>query len=86
MLRAYARCAGRATVWGRDRDPALEPGDVLAVLSADANGMAMASHYNTRSRAAEVMLDGDAVRLIRERELVRELFAHERLVPAPAGR
>lgn len=56
------------------------------MLSADANGMAMASHYNTRSRAAEVMLDGDAAHLIRERELVRELFAHERLVPAPAGR
>ncbi|MFN7547051.1 MAG: diaminopimelate decarboxylase [Pseudomonadota bacterium] len=71
---------------GRDRDLALEPGDVLAVLSAGAYGMAMASNYNTRSRAAELMLDGDAVHLIREREPVRGLFAHERLVPAPAGR
>ena len=71
---------------GRDRDLALETGDVLAVLSAGAYGMAMASNYNTRSRAAEVMLDGDAVHLIREREPVRGLFAHERLVPAPAGR
>ncbi|MFN8899909.1 MAG: diaminopimelate decarboxylase, partial [Pseudomonadota bacterium] len=71
---------------GRDRDLALEPGDVLAVLSAGAYGMAMASNYNTRSRAAELMLDGDAVHLIREREPVRGLVAHERLVPAPAGR
>jgi diaminopimelate decarboxylase len=66
---------------GRDRDLALEPGDVIAVLSAGAYGMAMASNYNTRPRAAEVMLDGDAVHLIREREPVRELFAHERLIP-----
>ena len=66
---------------GRDRELALEPGDVIAVLSAGAYGMAMASNYNTRPRAAEVMLDGDAVHLIREREPVRELFAHERLIP-----
>jgi diaminopimelate decarboxylase len=71
---------------GRARTLAVAPGDVLAVLSAGAYGMAMASNYNTRSRAAELMLDGDAVHLIREREPVRGLFAHERLVPAPAGR
>ena len=66
---------------GRDRDLAVEPGDLLAVLSAGAYGMAMASNYNTRPRAAEVMVDGDAVHLIRERETARELFARERLAP-----
>ena len=50
------------------------------MLSADANGMAMASHYNTRSRAAEVMLDGDAAHLIRERESAFDTFALERLL------
>ncbi len=65
---------------GRDRAMALQPGDVLAVLSAGAYGMAMASNYNTRPRAAEVMLDGDRVHLVREREDVRSLFATERLI------
>jgi diaminopimelate decarboxylase len=53
---------------------------MLAVLSAGAYGMAMASNYNTRPRAAEVMLDGDQVHLIRERETVQALFAQERLI------
>jgi diaminopimelate decarboxylase len=66
---------------GRERVLALQSGDVLAVLSAGAYGMAMASNYNTRPRAAEVMLDGAQVHLIREREPVRELFARERLLP-----
>jgi diaminopimelate decarboxylase len=65
---------------GRDRLLAVEPGDILAVLSAGAYGMAMASNYNTRPRAAEVMVDGDQVHLIREREAVASLFANERLV------
>ena len=65
---------------GRDRHLALVTGDRLAVLSAGAYGMAMASNYNTRPRAAEVMVDGDAVHLIREREDVRSLFAGERLI------
>ena len=64
----------------RDRALAVQPGDVLAVLSAGAYGMAMASNYNTRPRAAEVMLDGDRVHLVREREDVRSLFAAERLI------
>jgi diaminopimelate decarboxylase len=67
---------------GRDRALALEPGDLLAVLSAGAYGMAMASNYNTRPRAAEVMVvDGRPV-LIRERERIEQLFAGERLLPA----
>jgi diaminopimelate decarboxylase len=65
---------------GRGRELALEPGDLLAVLSAGAYGMAMASNYNTRPRAAEVMVDGAAVHLIREREAVRDLFAGEHLL------
>ena len=66
---------------GRDRALALQPGDLLAMLSAGAYGMAMASNYNTRPRAAEVMLDGPRVHLVRERETARALFAGERLLP-----
>ena len=66
---------------GRDRALAVAPGDVLAILSAGAYGMAMSSNYNTRPRAAEVMLDGNQVHLIRERETVAQLFAGERLTP-----
>ena len=65
---------------GRDRRFAAAPGDMLAVLSAGAYGMAMASNYNTRPRAAELMLDGERVHVIRERETARELFARERLI------
>jgi diaminopimelate decarboxylase len=64
----------------RQRRLALAPGDVLAVLSAGAYGMAMASNYNSRPRAAELMLDGDRIHLIRERETVASLFAGERLI------
>ncbi|MBI5719894.1 MAG: diaminopimelate decarboxylase [Burkholderiales bacterium] len=66
---------------GRQRDLAVQVGDHLAVLSAGAYGMAMASNYNTRPRAAEVMVDGEAVHLIREREQVQDLFVGERLIP-----
>ncbi|MFO1338627.1 MAG: diaminopimelate decarboxylase [Burkholderiaceae bacterium] len=65
---------------GRDRKLAVEPGDVLAVLSAGAYGMTMASNYNTRPRAAEVIVDGDQVHLVRERESAAALFAGERLI------
>jgi diaminopimelate decarboxylase len=65
---------------GRDRALAVRPGDVLAVLSAGAYGMAMSSNYNTRPRAAEVMLDGDQVHLIRHRESLPSLYADERLI------
>jgi diaminopimelate decarboxylase len=66
---------------GHDRDLALAPGDLLAILSAGAYGMAMSSNYNTRPRAAEVMVDGDALHLIRRREAIAELFAGESLLP-----
>ncbi len=64
---------------GHDRDLAIEQGDVLAVMSAGAYGMSMSSNYNTRPRAAEVLVDGDSARIIREREKVEQLFAGEYL-------
>lgn len=68
---------------GRDRALAVRPGDRLAVLSAGAYGMAMASNYNSRPRAAEVLLvDGEA-HLVRERESSADLLRHDRLVGPP---
>ena len=64
---------------GRDRALAVQTGDVLAVLSAGAYGMAMASNYNTRPRAAEVMVDNGQATLIRRRETVADLFRDELL-------
>jgi len=66
---------------GRDRKLALSQGDLLAILSAGAYGMSMSSNYNTRPRAAEVMVDGDQCHLIRERETVEQLFALENTLP-----
>jgi diaminopimelate decarboxylase len=66
---------------GHDRELCIAPGDLLAVMSAGAYGMSMASNYNTRPRAAEVMVDGDRVHVIREREAVADLFALERRLP-----
>ncbi|WP_119395861.1 diaminopimelate decarboxylase [Salinibius halmophilus] len=62
---------------GKKRTLAIEQGSVLAMLSAGAYGFVMASNYNTRGRAAEVMVDGAQVHLIRERETVESLFAGE---------
>lgn len=67
---------------GRGRELALQSGDLLAVLSAGAYGMAMSSNYNTRPRCAEVMVDQGTVHLIRERERVESLYALERRLPA----
>jgi diaminopimelate decarboxylase len=64
----------------RDRELAVEPGDVLAMMAAGAYGFTMASNYNTRGRAAEVLVDGDKVHLIRRRENPDELFALETIV------
>jgi diaminopimelate decarboxylase len=64
----------------RDRELAVEPGDLLAMMTAGAYGFTMASNYNTRGRAAEVLVDGDKVHLIRQRENPAELFALESLV------
>jgi diaminopimelate decarboxylase len=64
---------------GKDRTLATAPGELLAVMSAGAYGMVMASNYNTRPRAAEVMVDGDTCHLVRLREKAEDLFALERL-------
>jgi diaminopimelate decarboxylase len=66
---------------GRGRPLALGPGDLLAVLSAGAYGMTMSSNYNTRPRAAEVMVDGDEAHLVRRRERAEELYALESTLP-----
>jgi diaminopimelate decarboxylase len=60
-----------------DRDLALAPGDLLAIGKAGAYGFVMSSNYNSRPRAAEVIVDGDRVHLARARESVDALFAHE---------
>ena len=65
----------------RSRALAIESGDLLAIMSAGAYGMTMASNYNTRGRAAEVMVDGDQVHLVRKRENPADLFALESLLP-----
>jgi diaminopimelate decarboxylase len=65
---------------GRDRALAVAPGDILALLSAGAYGMTMSSNYNSRPRAAEVMVDGDRVSVIRERESIEHLMAGEHLL------
>ncbi|MFO0974526.1 MAG: hypothetical protein U1A27_13965 [Phycisphaerae bacterium] len=63
---------------GRDRPlPPLQRGDLLAVFSAGAYGMAMASQYNSRPRAAEVLVSGDQMRIIRRRETYDDLMAAE---------
>ena len=66
---------------GRDRALAVQAGDHLALLSAGAYGMSMASNYNTRGRAAEVMVSGGEAWLIRDRETAAELFRGEHLLP-----
>jgi diaminopimelate decarboxylase len=66
---------------GHDRQLSLTAGDLLAIKSAGAYGFTMSSNYNTRPRAAEVMVDGAKCILIREREVVADLFAKEQLLP-----
>ena len=66
---------------GKDRELNLQPGDVLAVRSAGAYGFVMSSNYNTRPRAAEVMVDGAQTYVVRARETLDELLAGETLLP-----
>lgn len=65
---------------GHARELALDQGSLLALMSAGAYGMSMSSNYNTRPRAAEVMVDGSHMHLIRERETVAQLFAGEKII------
>jgi diaminopimelate decarboxylase len=67
---------------GRDRELAIAPGDLLAVASAGAYGASMSSNYNSRPRAAEVIVDGDRFHVVRRRETIDELMADEAMLPS----
>lgn len=67
---------------GNDRLLKIEPNDLLAIRGSGAYGFVMSSNYNSRPRVAELMVDGDYVYLVRERETIAELFAKEQLLPA----
>jgi diaminopimelate decarboxylase len=66
---------------GKARALAAAPGDLLAVMTAGAYGAVMASNYNTRTRPAEVIVDGETVQLARRRETIDDLLALEPLAP-----
>ncbi|MGM0593701.1 MAG: diaminopimelate decarboxylase [Pseudomonadota bacterium] len=66
---------------GKERELALHEGDLLAVRSAGAYGFTMSSNYNSRPRAVELMVDGDTVHVVRERESFAQLIEGERLLP-----
>jgi diaminopimelate decarboxylase len=66
---------------GHGRELALAAGDLLAIMSAGAYGMVMSSNYNSRVRAAEVMVDGAQTHLVRRRETVEDLYALECRLP-----
>jgi diaminopimelate decarboxylase len=66
---------------GKDRALKLSQGDLLAIRSSGAYGFSMSSNYNSRPRVAEVMVDGNQVHLIRERESIVQLWVGERLLP-----
>ncbi|MFV8784074.1 diaminopimelate decarboxylase [Microbulbifer sp. SA54] len=67
---------------GKHRQLALAPGQLLAMLSAGAYGFTMSSNYNSRTRAAEVLVDGDKTYLVRARESLADLVRGETTVPA----
>ena len=73
-------------VLGTDRALAIEPGSLIAILSAGAYGMAMASNYNSRVRPPEVLIDRGRALEVRERESVESLFALEKRLAAAPGR
>jgi diaminopimelate decarboxylase len=65
---------------GKERELAIEQGDLLAIRSAGAYGFSMSSNYNSRPRVAEIMVDGDRHQIIRRRETIEQLFADESLL------
>ena len=69
--------AVRVAEGGPGAQAGIEPGDLLVLLDAGAYGMAQARNYNSRQRAAEVLVEGDKVRLIRRREAMADLLATE---------
>ena len=66
---------------GKDRELAIEEGDLLAVRSAGAYGFTMSSNYNTRPRAVELMVDGSRAHVVRERETLAQLWQGEKVLP-----
>ncbi len=66
---------------GRDRELDLAEGDLVAIMSAGAYGMSMSSNYNTRPRAAEVMVAGENFQVVRARESLEQLIASEKIMP-----
>ena len=68
---------------GKDRQLALYEGDLLVVMGAGAYGFSMASNYNTRPRAAEVMVSGESLHLVGQRESLSDLWQRERIPEAP---
>ncbi|MGB5277805.1 MAG: diaminopimelate decarboxylase [Gammaproteobacteria bacterium] len=67
---------------GKDRELALEQGDILAVRSSGAYGFTMSSNYNSRPRAPEIMVDGDTATIVRERETLQQVMQGERVLSA----
>jgi diaminopimelate decarboxylase len=65
----------------KERTLTVAAGDLLAIMSAGAYGMSMSSNYNSRPRAAEVIVNAETATLVREREQTATLFASERLLP-----
>ncbi len=66
---------------GKERELAIEPGDILAVCSAGAYGFSMSSNYNSRPKVAEIIVDNETAHVIRKRETIKEMFAAEELLP-----
>ena len=65
---------------GKERQLSLQQGDLLAVRGAGAYGFVMSSNYNSRPRAAEVMVDGERAQIVRQRERVDDLMRGEELL------
>ncbi|MEP6388647.1 MAG: diaminopimelate decarboxylase [Halioglobus sp.] len=70
---------------GKDRSLCLAEGDLLAIFGAGAYGFVMSSNYNSRGRAAEIMVDGDSAHLVRARETLTDLLRNEHLLPHDAA-
>ena len=66
---------------GKERKLALAPGDLLSVMGAGAYGFVMSSNYNTRGRAAEILVDGNHACIVRRRETLADLLALESVLP-----
>ena len=70
---------------GKGRELSLCQGDLLALFGAGAYGFTMSSNYNSRGRAPEIMVDGDSVHLVRERETIADIMRSERCLPDPGA-